>query len=158
LAKLADELILLVDEARQVDRQGFGPNPSKRVMACLPEQLTRVKLRFRRNAADVDACTAQRAPFDHDHPRAMLAGGDGSREGAFARVDDGDIELLWFSPPYGRFLWALMRHAVDRTCSIRRCRQGVDEAPRVDGGWRREVRLAVAEVGGRFDSAGFSQG
>src|SRR5262249_26397237 len=127
-------------------------------MPCLPEQLTRVKLRFRRNAADIDARTAQCCPFDHHDPRATLAGGDRSGEGASARADDGDIEPLWYSPPYGRFLWALLRHAVDRTCSIRRYRQGVDEAPRVDGGRRREVRLAVAEVGGRFDSARFSQG
>src|SRR5262249_5488861 len=94
MAQLADELVLLCNKPRPVDRNGLGPNPLKSVMACLPEQLTCAKLRFRWNAADIDAGTAEGAAFDHHHASATLAGGDCCREGASARADDCHVESL----------------------------------------------------------------
>jgi hypothetical protein len=94
MAELANELVLSFNQGLQVDRYGLDLNPPKCVMARPPEKLTSVQLRFRWNATDIDARTAQRAAFDHHDPGATLAGGDRRGESTTTRADDGQVNPL----------------------------------------------------------------
>ena len=87
LPHVGDQLVLLGDQCRQIDRTHLGRHARAGMESGVVVGVRCSEQRLGRNAADTDAGAADGGAFDQDSPCIVAAGFNCGREGRTTRTD-----------------------------------------------------------------------